>query len=139
MNGYSVEDHDGEEHVSVTDIEGLHKAIGRHVVTQRKAIAPREIRFLRNTMDLTQADLAAMLGNTSQSVARWEKGETEIPGSAEKLLRAVFLASLMDTDELVGLRDLLVRRLGELDCDDGPVALKAQFQLLEHWSEKRAA
>ena len=58
LNGYAVLEHDGERHVSVTDVEGLHKAIGRHLVSYRKTLAPKEIRFLRNVMDITQAELA---------------------------------------------------------------------------------
>ena len=95
LNGYYIEDQDGEDHVSISDIDGLHRAIGRHLVTHRRALSVKEIRFLRNTLDLTQAELAARLGNTSQSVARWEKGETEMPGAAEKLLRAIFLVSII--------------------------------------------
>jgi len=136
LNGYEVEEHDGEEHVSIRDVDGLHNAIGRHLVAHRKALAPREIRFLRNTMGITQADLAEMLGNNSQSVARWEKGECEIPGTAEKLLRAVFLASLMTSDELVALRDLLTSKLQELDSMDEIVAAPAQFELFDRWSER---
>jgi DNA-binding transcriptional regulator YiaG len=136
LNGYNVEEHDGEEHVAIRDIDGLHKAIGRHLVAHRKALAPREIKFLRNTMNLTQAEMAEMLGNNSQSVARWEKGECEIPGTAEKLLRAVYLASLMTVDELAALRDFLVSKLQELDSMDEVVAAPAQFQLFDHWSER---
>lgn len=136
LNGYTVEEHDGERHFSVTDIEGLHKAIGRHLVLHRKALTPREIRFLRNTMDMTQAELAKVLGNNSQSVARWEKGDCEIPGTAEKLLRAIYLASLMTEDELRSLRELLVSQLDELDSLDEVAAAPAQFELLEHWEER---
>lgn len=35
--------------------------------------------------------LAALLGCTAQTVARWEKGETEIPGAADRLLRLLYL------------------------------------------------
>ncbi len=139
LNGYNVHEHDGEKHVSITDIEGLHKAIGRHLVVNRKGLAPKEVRFLRNTMDLTQAQLADMLGNNSQSVARWEKGECEMPGTAEKLLRAVFLASLMSDAELSALRDFLTKRLCELDAIDELAAVPAQFELDDHWTEKLAA
>lgn len=136
LNGYCREEVDGETHVSITDIEGLHNAIGRHLVTHRKALTPREIRFLRNTMGMTQASLAECLGNNSQSVARWEKGETEMPGTSEKLLRAVFMASLLPTDDLVVLRDLLVTKLGELDEMDEVGAAPAQFELYDNWHEK---
>ena len=139
LNGYTVETVDDEEFVSITDIDGLHCAIGRHLVMSRKGLAPKEIRFLRNTMDVTQAELADMLGNSSQSVARWEKGECEMPGTAEKLLRAIYLASLMSDEELKGLRDFLTHRLQELDEIDELSAAPAQFQLFAHWEEKLAA
>src|SRR5690606_8939703 len=58
LNGYTVEDHEGERHVAIADVDGLHQVIGRHLVMHRKALAPRELRFLRNTMDLTQRELA---------------------------------------------------------------------------------
>lgn len=139
LNGYEVEEHDGEKHVAVKDMDGLHKAIGRHLVLHRKALLPKEVRFLRNTMGLTQAEFAQRLSNTSQSVARWEKGECEIPGSAEKLLRAVYIASLMEEVELIALRDLLTNKLSELDSLDETNQPPAQFHLHDYWSERELA
>ncbi len=139
LNGYSVEEHDGEAHVSITDIDGLHKAIGRHIVVHRKALSPREVRFLRNAMNMTQAELADLLGNTSQSVARWEKGECEMPGASEKLLRAIFLISVMTKEEFEGFREFLTSRLSELDQIDELTAAPAQFELFDSWTERKAA
>jgi transcriptional regulator with XRE-family HTH domain len=59
-------------------------------------------------MDLTQAELGAKLRVSDQTVARWEKGETPIPGRADGMLRIPFLASggkalahlIEDLDEL---------------------------------------
>lgn len=140
LNGYTIEQHDDEQHVTIRDLDGLHKAIGRHLVMHRKAISPREIRFLRNTLGLTQADLAQKLGNNSQSVARWEKGDCDIPGAAEKLLRAIFLVSIMDKEELKELLEKLETILvgGDLDqLDDASQSV--QFQLFGSWEEKTAA
>lgn len=137
LNGYSVEEHDGEQHVTVTNIDGLHQAIGRHLVMNRKALSPKEIRFLRNTLDLTQAELAERLGNTSQSVARWEKGECEVPGAAEKLLRVIFLVSIMSEEGFQTLRKLL--QSTDLDQLDDQSDRPVQFQLFESWTEKKAA
>lgn len=139
LNGYYLEDHDGEKHVSIKDMEGLHRAIGKHLVVHRKALAPKEVKFLRNTMDLTQAELAEKLGNNSQSVARWEKGECAMPGPEEKLLRAIFIASLFSADDLAVLRDFLTKKLTELDQMDQLQPPTAQFQLFDEWSEKIAA
>lgn len=136
LNGYEITEDDGESYVAITDLEGLHNSIGRHLVMHRKALAPKEIKFLRNTMGLTQAELAARLGNNSQSVARWEKGQTEIPGTSEKLLRALFLASLMRDDDLSALKDLLESRLDQLDDKDEVSPHPAQFELFDRWEEK---
>jgi len=136
LNGYHLEDHDGEQFMSVDKIEELHQAIGRHLVMHRKGLAPKEIRFLRNTMDLTQAELAARLGNNAQSVARWEKGECEVPGASEKLLRVVFLASLLTDDEMTKLREFIKSSLSALDEMDETTPAQGRFELGDIWQEK---
>lgn len=134
MNGFTVEEHDGEKHIAVRDVDGLHSAIGRHLVLHRKVLSPREIRFLRNTMGLTQAELAAVIGTTSQSVARWEKGSHEMPGGTDKSLRGIFLAFTLGDDELEMLRELL--KSVELDQHDEVAIQPAQFCLDDVWTER---
>lgn len=136
LNGYEVSEEDGETYVAIHDIEGLHGAIGRHLVLHRKGLSAKEIRFLRNTLGVTQAELAARLGNSSQSVARWEKGECEIPGTSEKLLRAVFLASLGRDEDLPTLQRLLETTLNELDALDELTERSVQFELFDHWEDR---
>lgn len=139
LNGYEHHYHDGERHVSIRDLKGLHEAVGRHLVSNRKGLSPKEIRFLRNTMGLTQAELSSKLGNNSQSIARWEKGQSEIPGTAEKLLRAMFLASLSREGDLISLKELLKTKLEELDERDQVRSQSAQFELFDKWEERPAA
>ncbi len=98
-NGYHVIEHDGECFVSVEDTEGLHRSIGEFLVIQKKELTSKEIRFLRKTMDLTQSELGRWMGKDSQTVARWEKGQTDIPTVADRLLRAIFLLRTMAPNE----------------------------------------
>lgn len=135
LNGYTVEEHDGEEYVSVTRMDELHQAIGRHLVMCRKGLAPKEIRFLRNTMGLTQAQLAELLGNNAQSVARWEKGECAMQGDSEKLLRVIFIAHFLTDDELEALRDFVMSNLAALDEFDETRNPQANFQWGDRWTE----
>jgi len=136
VNGYTVRDLDGDEFISVHDVDGLHVAISRHLVMHRKGLSGKEIRFIRNTMNLTQKELAEKLGNDSQTVARWEKETSDIPGPSEKLLRAVFLASVAETDEdMHTIRTLLNSLLGDLDEMDSTGNEQAQFEFSESWSE----
>jgi DNA-binding transcriptional regulator YiaG len=138
LNGYEYWEHEGDSYINISDIDGLHNAIGRYLVSNRKSLSPKEIRFLRKTMGLTQAELAAKLGNNSQSVARWEKGECEIPGASEKLLRATFLASLIREEDLVALKELLLNALPELDERDELKPKSVQFRLFDRWEETEA-
>ncbi len=98
-NGYDIIVRGGERFVSVADTEGLHRRIGEFLVANRKELTPAEIRFLRKTMDLTQSELGRWMGKDSQTVARWEKGETPIPTVADRLLRAIYLLRTMDPEE----------------------------------------
>lgn len=93
VNGFTREIVDGEEFITVADMDGLWKAIGLHLVLTKKSLAPKEVRFLRDHMDMTQAKLGTLLRVTDQTVARWEKGETELPGPADFMLRVLFLDS----------------------------------------------
>lgn len=140
LNGFDWHEHDGERHVVIKDIDGLHIAIGRHLVLHRKALAPKEIKFLRKTLGLSQAELAEDLGKNSQSVARWEKGINDIPGSAEKLLRAIYFAKTATSDsDLEQLRSMLSQTLKELDAMDDVETCPAQFSLMDHWMQQEAA
>jgi DNA-binding transcriptional regulator YiaG len=106
MNGFEVETHDGEEYLTVSDIDGLHKAIGLHIILERKAPSGKELRFLRDEMEMSQVDLGKALSVSDQSVARWEKGQTDIPGPAVFAIKVLYLFSLVPKDQ----RDEMLRR-----------------------------
>ncbi|ANY18795.1 hypothetical protein A6F68_00260 [Tsuneonella dongtanensis] len=106
-NGYDIIEHEGERFVSVVDTESLHRSIGEFLVVQKKELAPNEVRFLRKTMDLTQSELGRWMGKDSQTVARWEKGQTDIPTVADRLLRAIFLLRTMAPEERENFLDIL--------------------------------
>lgn len=118
INGFTITIEDDEEYVSVTDINGLHRTIGMQIVMDKKAPTGREIRFLRDEMRLSQADLGALLSVSDQSVARWEKGHTDIPGTAVLSIKVIYLHSLIPEP----FRDAAVANflsaLGRLGEDD---------------------
>lgn len=109
LNGFFKETYDGEDYVTITDMDGLHEAIGLHIILSRKAPSGKELRFLRNEMEMSQVDLANHLSISDQSVARWEKGHTEAPGPAVFAIKVLFVFSLTPDDE----RDTLIQRFLE--------------------------
>jgi DNA-binding transcriptional regulator YiaG len=84
-----IETHRGSG-VVLHDVAGLHRAIGRHLVKSRSRLSGAELRFLRKDLDYTQAELARVLGVTGQQVARWEKGQSAMPTSADAMVRLIY-------------------------------------------------
>jgi len=112
VSGYKFEDTAYGRGVVIQNMKGLHCAIGKFIVKCKKTLNAKEVRYLRHEMDLTQAELGDLLRVTDQTVARWEKGETSIPGPADLLLRNFYLTHIdMDFD----LREL-VKELREQDA-----------------------
>lgn len=93
MNGFKREILDGEETITIENLDGLWTAIGLYLVSKKKMLQPKEIKFLRHHMDLTQAELARILRTTDQTIARWEKGHVSLDGPADVALRTAFLMS----------------------------------------------
>jgi putative transcriptional regulator len=80
--------------VIIRDIDGLHRVIGEALARQRHRLTGNEFRFLRSELLLSQDTLAKVLGVKELTVGRWERGHSEIPVSAEAVVRTMFLESL---------------------------------------------
>lgn len=90
-NGYTIHPTPYGEGVSIQDTEGLNRAIGQWLIALPKPLNGAELRFIRLEMELTQRDLAGILGSEEQSVRRWEKARGKsINGPADRLLRALY-------------------------------------------------
>ncbi len=72
--GYTARDIDGEEAISIHDLNGLHKAIGQDIISRSPALTGDEVRFLRKEMDLTQNSFAGIIGVSEDTVRNWENG-----------------------------------------------------------------
>jgi DNA-binding transcriptional regulator YiaG len=105
--------------VSIDDTAGLHKAIGRWIVSMPKPIIGAELRFLRLELDQTQRNLAAILGTTEQTLRLWEKHRNKpLPGTADRLMRALYLEYVGGDGSIRSMLD----RLAKLDEIDPPKA-----------------
>lgn len=133
VSGYEVVKTPYGKGVAVKNVDALLRAIGTKLATEKKALTGKELRFLRKQMDLTQSELARFVGLNSQQVARWEKGEYEIPGPADRLVRLLFI---QHDGGNVDLRRLL-RKLEERDA---PTKEPLVFEkTAKGWHTKKAA
>jgi len=90
LNGYEIVDTSGGKGVNIQDVEGLHDAIGRTIIEITKKLSGQEFRFLRTELLMSQAVLAKLLHVKELTVARWEKGQTKIPLSADATIRILY-------------------------------------------------
>jgi len=90
ISGYTVEEHDGEQAVTIRNLEGLHKAIGESLIQRKKILSSKEVRFLRRQIGITQSEMARLVGCDAQQIARYEKGENKMPGPTDRLVRMLY-------------------------------------------------
>ncbi len=101
--------------VKIRNIEGLHRAIGRYLVREKKTLVGAEIRFLRHELKLSQRSLGGLLSKSSQTVARWEKGQGTIDGAADRLLRLIYEGATATKGGRTKETRELLEQLSELD------------------------
>ncbi|MEP3279383.1 MAG: helix-turn-helix domain-containing protein [Stappiaceae bacterium] len=140
MNGFHIETVDGDEYVSIDDVDQLWKAIGLNLVTNKKILMPDEIRFLRGLMNNTQSELASDLRVDDQTVARWEKGKNRLTGTSDVAFRIFFLASQVAQPEGGEILSELLATIRTLVQQDTPTCDDVHFVQRNHtWAEKRFA
>lgn len=127
LNGFE----DDGESLIIKDMEGLHRAIGLNIALERKAPSGKELRFLREEMDMTQAEIGRLLGVSSQSVARWEKGQTESIGAAVFGVRVLYLMSLLPQEKVAEILIDFASRLDALN-DNDETSDKVEFSYENH-------
>ena len=132
FNGYELHQAEDGEGVSIRDLDGLHDAIGLSLAEHKKLLSPKELKWFRKQMDLTQSELAQLLGCSSQSVARWEKGEAQIRGAAERIIRMLYIDQ---AETGTGVR----RVLEMLDALDDASEARSTFEVTdEGWRTAQA-
>lgn len=108
--------------VRVANASKLDRAIAQIVVRDQNRLTGQEVRFLRGLLDMTQAELGGALGKDAQTVARWERGKTEIPPTEDIAVRQIYL-------EKTGHRQRFIetsRRVADLKTRVGDVTFKVK-------------
>jgi DNA-binding transcriptional regulator YiaG len=90
-NGYHIKQTDDHgEVVAIEDVRGLHRAIGGLIAKKTSPLTGEEFRFLRKELELSQDNLARIIGKSSQAVALWEKN-LRVPLIADRFMRSLYL------------------------------------------------
>lgn len=114
-SGYEIEVIDGEDTLTVHNLDGLQNAIGRSLIKGKKLLSAKEVRYLRVQMDLTQSKLARLVGCDTQQIARYEKGQNKMPGPADRVLRLLYSEHLKDPIFVQAYLEALDQMDGRMD------------------------
>lgn len=123
--------------VLIDDVRGLHHAIGLSIINESKPLSPREFRFLRKNMDLTQEDLAARLRVDAQTIARYEKDQSAIPGATNMVLR-MFAFHVMPSERQDEIAEE-IKAIIEDQLSESAPADKAFDKTSRGWRERAMA
>ena len=113
VGGFEYIDSPGGKTIVIHDIDGLQRVIGKALVGKRQRLTGKEFRFLRSELLLSQSNLASMLGVKELTVGRWERGESEIPLSAEAAVRMMY-AQMTEGEHGPRMTELL-KQIDDLD------------------------
>lgn len=118
----------GRETVAIPRVAQLHRIVAHQIVSQRRMLAPIEIRFLRKHVGLSATDFAQRMGVTRETVSRWETGSTPMGPAADRLLRLIVVTHEPSDNYVV---DDLLR-----DLDDTPAPARLAAVAMQNDREK---
>lgn len=113
-NGFTLEEIDGEEYLSIDDVGGLHHAIALQLAEKKQSLTGREFRYFRQLFNHSRRVLGELLGVDQQTVGRWEKGESAIPKTVDAAIRQLYLESVNEDSNL----SFLLQRLAETEAEE---------------------
>jgi putative transcriptional regulator len=111
LNGYEIVKSSKGTGVKIQDVDGLHIAIGRALIENKKKLSGSEFRFLRTELLMSQSALARLLHVKELTIARWEKGQTKIPVTADATVRLLYREHIGGNQ---GISDIL-RSIADLE------------------------
>lgn len=101
IDGFKIQvDEEYGEMVSISSVHDLHKTIGLYLINEKPELNGEDIRFLRKELNLSQKNLAGLLGVNESSIRGWETGRGKIGTPAERFLRALYKEQVHGGGEL---------------------------------------
>lgn len=115
-NGFKVGVEQDEQYTSIEDIDGLHQAIAEALITSQCPLSNHAFKFIRIELNTSQKALAIRFGVSEQTIARYEKGQSDIPRTTDAALRAMYLETIRKPLHFLSLLELLAN--GEAEAEE---------------------
>ena len=130
-NGYELrKTASGVDVVAIQDVAGLHRVIALNVCERTRPLTSKEFRFIRKELDMSQRQVALLMGVEEQTVSLWERG-SPINAASDMLLRSLMKEHLSGNPEIKALMD----RFCALDREarSGETQTDLEFEACPDW------
>jgi DNA-binding transcriptional regulator YiaG len=134
LNGVSHDDTPYGRMVTIKNLNGLHRAIGLHIIEKKEQMPGPEFRFLRKQMGLTQAELAKIMRVTDQTVANYEKGNTTDFGPADAFMRSTYFLHIIPDDMRAKIIKAMAEDLARHEDKKG-IPNVSRLKMVDGWRE----
>ena len=137
INGFEYITTPFGEGVRIENVDGLHRAIGKDIIELERPLGGKEIKFLRESMDCSQKELAGLLGfGDAQPMLHAERGDRSLRAAVEATLRELYRQHMHEGAPLEFLK-----LLQQLQVRDEPAQIEDfDFEEIEHhWRTPIAA
>jgi DNA-binding transcriptional regulator YiaG len=141
VNGWRVEDTEYGPGFTIENADRLHRAIARAIVSSPRPLRGQDARFLRVMLELSQADLARLLGVDRATVIRWEKARKRALSRVQDIALRALYAARADRAALPGVAQGLRAGVARPRGPDyrRPVYRQVFQARRREWREKKAA
>jgi len=99
-NGFQSHETPYGQGVSIENLDGLHSAIGRQIISMEPVLSGKEFRFLRVELNMSQKSFGLLVGMEDQTVANWEKGD-KVPKYADIIIRKLYQEKVIHENEKI--------------------------------------
>lgn len=96
--GFKIEGEGALQTVAYFDLEGLYFSIAGCIARRSAPLTASEFRFLRKRLGMNQHEVGALVGKTSQAIAKWEKEKGSVPVADGMLVRLAWLSKFAPSD-----------------------------------------
>lgn len=113
-SGYSTMQYNGQKYYGFENIPAFGWALLSAILLKKGRLDNKELRYIRNKLDYTQAELAAIIGTKEQTYMQWERGDRRISKAEDTLLR-VFVSQSLKKELAPYARNLSVHAVAEIN------------------------
>jgi putative transcriptional regulator len=137
-NGYKLsKTESGKETLFIENVSELHRALAAWVCDLPRPLTPKEFKFLRVMLGLTQRQLGDLVHVEDQTVSTWERDKHPISEFGDFAVRALMKERISGSLVFEEFLKNLAKQESDKRWEDDAACV--EFEAMPHWRRRAAA